>query len=85
MDLMAIRRPPSAICTNETRQRRTQTARTAADKSLDCGAVRTALNDMLEKNPGEALTPPVRDACIACYATIVPDMHTVEQTETVKT
>jgi len=50
----------------------------------DCGTVRTALIGTLEKGLGEAFTPPVRDAWIA-YTTIVPEVRTVEQTETVKT
>lgn len=53
-------------------------------KSADYDTVGTALIDTLEKGLGEAFTPPVRDAWIACYTTIAADMQAVEQAKTVK-
>jgi hemoglobin-like flavoprotein len=52
-------------------------------KSADYDTVGTALIDTLEKGLGEAFTPPVRDAWIACYTAIVAEMHAVEA-ETIK-
>jgi hemoglobin-like flavoprotein len=53
-------------------------------KPTDYDTIETALIDTLEKGLSKAFTPPVRDAWIACYTTIVPEMQAVEQTETVK-
>jgi hemoglobin-like flavoprotein len=53
-------------------------------KAADYDTVGTALIDTLEKGLGEAFTPPVRDAWIACYTTIAAEMRAVEQAETVK-
>ena len=52
-------------------------------KPADYDTVGSALIDTLEKGLGEAFTPPVRDAWLACYATIVAEMRAVE-TETIK-
>ena len=53
-------------------------------KPADYDTVGIALIDTLEKGLGEAFTPPVRDAWIACYTTIVAEMQAVELAETVK-
>jgi hemoglobin-like flavoprotein len=52
-------------------------------KPVDYDTVGSALIDTLEKGLGEAFTPPVRDAWLACYTTIVAEMRAVE-TETIK-
>jgi hemoglobin-like flavoprotein len=52
-------------------------------KPADYDTVGSALIDTLEKGLGEAFTPPVRDAWLACYTTIVAEMRAVE-TETIK-
>jgi hemoglobin-like flavoprotein len=49
----------------------------------DYDTVGSALIDTLEKGLGEAFTPPVRDAWLACYTMIVAEMRAVE-TETIK-
>ena len=53
-------------------------------KPADYDTVGTALIDTLEKGLGDAFTPPVRDAWIACYTTIAAEMQAVEPAETVK-
>jgi hemoglobin-like flavoprotein len=52
-------------------------------KPADYDTVGTALIDTLEKGLGEAFTPPVRDAWLACYTAIVVEMQAVEA-ETIK-
>jgi len=52
-------------------------------KPADYDTVGSALIDTLEKGLGEAFTPPVRDAWLACYTTIVAEMRAFE-TETIK-
>jgi hemoglobin-like flavoprotein len=52
-------------------------------KPADYDTVGSALIDTLEKGLGEAFTPPVRDARLACYTTIVAEMQAVEA-ETIK-
>jgi len=52
-------------------------------KPADYDTVGSALIDTLEKGLGEAFTPPVRDAWLACYTTIVAEMQAVEA-ETIK-
>jgi hemoglobin-like flavoprotein len=47
-------------------------------KPADYDTVGSALIDTLEKGLGEAFTPPVRDAWLACYTTIVAEMQAVE-------
>ena len=49
-----------------------------AVKPADYGTVETTLIDTLEKGLGEAFTPPVSDAWIACSTTIVPEIRAVE-------
>lgn len=53
-------------------------------KPADYDTVGTALIDTLEKGLGDAFTPPVRDAWLACYTTIAAEMQAVEQAETIK-
>jgi hemoglobin-like flavoprotein len=47
-------------------------------KPRDYDTVGAALIDTLQKGLGEAFTPPVRDAWIACYTTIAAEMQAVE-------
>jgi hemoglobin-like flavoprotein len=53
-------------------------------KPADYDTVGTALIDTLEKGLGDAFSPPVRDAWIACYTTIAAEMQAIEPAETVK-
>lgn len=41
----------------------------------DYDTVGTALIDTLEKGLGEAFSPPIREAWVACYATIAAEMQ----------
>jgi hemoglobin-like flavoprotein len=53
-------------------------------KPADYDTVGSALINTLEKGLGDAFTPSVRDAWLACYTTIAAEMQAVEPAKTVK-